>query len=123
MKIFGLHILNKKQIEALKEGAKDFVVTEADKVVAALKNTHIGAVAIQAVHDLEDKDVPGLQKLESVVADVAPLIMEYAAGGGFSAVLSDAEAIARQLAQSVYDDIKKSDLGGIVKSLLKVLGL
>jgi hypothetical protein len=119
IKIFGLTILPTKQLNALKEAAG----TEADRVVAALKQTEIGDAVVDSIKAIDNQALTGQQKFEIVVAEVAPIILRYVQNGGVKAAIGDVEDLGRQLVQSVYNSVKSKGFGKIVSGLVKLLGL
>lgn len=84
--------------------AEALVLSEPQKLVATLKTTSIGAAVTADIHTLKDSTLTGVQKFEQVVANTAPLILKYVTGGG-SAIVADAADVARELVQSLYNDL------------------
>ena len=126
MKIFGLKIVSAKQYDALKSAAiaaGAFIETEADRVVAALKQTSIGDAVVDSIEAIVSADLTGQQKFERVVSEIGPLVLKYVQGGGIKAALDDVDDIARQLVQSVFVSVKSTDFGKLVQQLLRLLGL
>ena len=126
MSLFGLHILNDKQVAALKNAGHQveaYAVSEAAKSVLVLKTTDIGSVVAADIAAVESKTLTGPQKFEQVVVNTAPLVLKYLTGGGVSAAISDVESIARALVQSVFNDTKSTTAGKIGAEILKVAGV
>jgi hypothetical protein len=94
--------------------------TEAEKAVAALKNSSTGAQIVQLVYDAETTDKAGPEKMAAVLADAAPLVLALVTKGGAKAVLADAETLARAVIESVVADLKSTTLASAV---LAALGL
>lgn len=114
MNIFGLHILTKSQVAALKA----FGLSELDKAIVAAKQTELGATVASAIHAAEQTGKTGSEKLSDVLAVVTPAVLDYAAKGGFPALVSDAETFGRQLVESTLSDIKVTGLGKLAAALL-----
>ena len=126
MSFLGIHILSDAAVAHLKASGhqvETFAVNEFDKALAAAKQTEIGTAALKAVHAAEDTTLTGPQKLEQAVAAVAPVVVDYVAKGGLSAVISDAETFARSLVESTLADVKQTKVVGIAQAILKLLGL
>lgn len=119
IKIFGLTIMTKAQLEAVKR----FVSSEFDQAVAAAKQTPIGKAAVDAVHAVEQPGLTGEEKMLRAIAAVAPVVVSYAATGGFKGVASDAEQFARAVIESTLYDVKATRTGSIVMIILRLLGL
>jgi hypothetical protein len=81
-----------------------FALTEPQKLVATLKTTSIGATVAAEIANLRDSAETGAQKFEKALAIAAPLVVKYVAAGP-AAIISDAEGVARELVQSLYNDM------------------
>ena len=104
-----LGFLNAVQLSALHAAGHivtDAGISEGQKLVATLKTTSIGAAVTDDIQALTDKDMTGAQKFEQVVANTAPLVLSYATGGGLPALAVDAGGVARELVQSLFNDLK-----------------
>lgn len=123
MKIFGIRIITDAKFRALKAEAGAFIDTEADKVVAALKQTAIGDAVADSICALKNKDMSGGEKFAAVLAETAPVILGYIKDDGIDAVIDDVEDLARQLVQSVYNDVMSTGFGKIVADIKRLLGL
>lgn len=123
MKIFGIRIISDAKFQAIKAEAEDFIETEADKVVAALKQTEIGDAVADSIRAIKNADLSGQDKFAAVVSEMGPVVLDYVISGGIPAVLDDVEDIARQLVQSVYNDVMSTGFGKLLKDLKALLGL
>lgn len=123
MALFGIHILSSKQIAAIKAEAAGLAMTEAGKAVAILKTTPIGKVVADDIAAIGNKRLSGSQKFEAVVATTAPLILNYVTGGGMKAVAGDAEDLARNLVQSIYNDLQSKTAKKVASFILKMIGV
>ena len=123
MKIFGIRIISDAKFQALKAEAEDFIDTEADKVVAALKQTEIGDAVADSIRAIKDANLSGQEKFAAVVGEIGPVVLDYVISGGIPAVLDDVEDIARQLVQSVYNDVMSTGFGKILADIKRLLGL
>lgn len=123
MSFFGIHILSDAAVAHLKAAGHDvteFVASEADKAVIALKGTSIGATVAADIAAVTDHALTGPQKFEKVLANTLPLVLQYVTGGGFAGVLKDVEDIARGLVQSVFNDTKSTNAGKVAADILKL---
>ena len=102
------------------EAVEHFAESEFDKGIAAAKTTEIGAAAIAAVKTVEDPALSGAEKMAKAVAIVAPVVLSYAAKGGFGGVLADAESFARSLLESTLADVRQTKALGIAQAVLAV---
>ncbi|UAK25510.1 hypothetical protein [Sphingomonas nostoxanthinifaciens] len=84
---------------------EQFALSETQKVVATLKTTSIGATVTADITALKDSTLTGAEKYEQVVANTAPLVLSYVTGGGLASLASDAADVARELVQSLYNDV------------------
>lgn len=105
------------------QAVQTFALSEADKVVAALKTTHIGSAIAADIAAVSNKKLSGSQKFAAVLANTIPLVVTYATGGGIKAAADDVSDIARALVQSVFNDTKSTGAGKIVGDFLKLFGL
>jgi hypothetical protein len=127
MNIFGYTIISNDKLHELEANAeaaaKSWVASEADKVVAQLKTTHIGAAVVTAINDFKSKTMTGSEKFAGVLGQIAPLVLSYAMAGGVPAAIGDVEDLARQLIQSTYNDLQTTGVGKLVTALKGLLGL
>ena len=93
-----------------------FVLTEGQKLVAEVKQTYVGTVAMNVVSALENQQMDGSEKLATVVAAVVPLITKLVASGGVSGAIASVESFALEFAQSVYNDFKADAAAVIAKA-------
>ena len=100
-----------------------FALSEADKVVAALKATDIGKAVADDIKTFSTHNLSGAEKFAAVLGNTIPLVLRYAASGGIAAVAKDAEDIARALVQQVFNDTKSTTAGAFASQLLKLLGI
>lgn len=128
--MFGLVLIRKSEIEDLRAKAAAAAATvlpfwkaEADKAVALLKQTEIGDAVADSIKAISSAELSGREKFEVVVSEIGPQIVSYMIRGGVPAVVSDVEDVARQLVQSVYNDVMSTKAGSIIKAILKVFGL
>lgn len=105
------------------KSVETFALNELDKAVVAAKQTEIGAAAVKAIKTVEAPGKPGPQKLGEAIMIVAPVVVDYIAKGGFSAVISDAEAFARSVIESTLADTKQTKALSIGQAILKLLGI
>lgn len=123
MKLFGLHILTSRQIASIKGEVKEFAVSEADKIVIALKSTEVGAAVAANIKAISSESMTGAQKFEAVLTNTLPILLSYAVGGGVPAAIRDLEDIARALIQSVFNDVQSTSVGRVLGGLIKLLGI
>ena len=126
MKIFGLTILSAAALAHLKEAGHEvetFAISEVQKAVAAAKQTDLGAAVTAAINDATTTVLPVAQRLEKVVADIAPQVVRYVSGGGVTAVIADVESFARELVQSVFNDAKSTKAVTVAQAILSMLRL
>lgn len=130
LKIFGFTLISNADLAELKAAASREIDTivpfwkaEADKVVAALKNTEIGDAVADSIVAISDANLSGAEKFSKVVGEIAPLVLNYVNRGGVNAVIEDVEDLARQLVQSTYNDVMSTGFGKIVRALRDLLGL
>ena len=121
--MFGIRILSSQQLAAIKAEAASLALSEASRAVAALKQSEIGNVVAKDIMVMSASNLTGVQKFEKVVANTAPLLVKYVTGGGFAAVEADVMDIARNLVQSIYNDVRSKTAPNIGKAILKLLGL
>lgn len=119
LRLFGIQIFGSRA----KQIIKDVAVSEVDRAVVALKNTIVGTLVANEVHAITAKDMTGAQKFEAVVESTLPLIHDFATRGGRAMLVHDVEDVARQLVQSVFNDVKSTKAGGIAQIILQLLGL
>ena len=68
IKIFGLTILTSTELASV----KSFALSEATKAVAALKETPVGTAIANAISDIDNANLTGIQKFEKVLSDTLP---------------------------------------------------
>lgn len=100
-----------------------FALTEAQKAVAALKNTLIGSTVAKDIKALSSSTMSGQQKFEAVLTNTLPLITELLSDGGVKRTTKEVEDIGRALVQSVFNDVASSKAAGVASAILKLLGL
>lgn len=100
-----------------------FALTEAQKAVAALKNTLIGSTVAKDIKALSSSTMSGQQKFEAVLTNTLPLITELLSDGGVKKTTKEVEDIGRALVQSVFNDVASSKAAGVASAILKLLGL
>jgi hypothetical protein len=91
-------------LHAAGHAVETFALTEPQKIVATLKTTSIGATVAAEIANLRDSTEAGAQKFTKALAIAAPLVVSYVASGP-AAIVSDAEGVARELVQSLYNDM------------------
>ncbi|WP_404711470.1 hypothetical protein [Sphingomonas sp. MMS24-J13] len=100
--------LNAAQLAALHAAGhvlESRALSAGQQLVATLKGTSIGAAVVGDIKALTDSSLSGAEKFEKVVANTAPLVLQYVVGGGFSTIVGDAKDLARELVQSLYNDV------------------
>lgn len=126
MSINILALIPQSVLDTLKadgQAIEHWAVSEADKVVVTLKqNTGLLGVVANAIQ-LFDKHtaLSGADKMAKVVQMAAPAIIAVLTSGQSAVAVIETEIfdLARQLTQSVYNDIKVTGAGQIAA----VLGL
>jgi hypothetical protein len=93
--------------------------TEAERALAALKNSPTGAQIVRLVHDAEATDKAGPEKMATVLADAAPLVLALVTKGGVQAEVAAVETLARAVIESVVADLKG---GSVAAAVLAALG-
>lgn len=84
-----------------------FVVTEAQKAVIYLKqNEPLVTKTLNIISDLESSSLPGADRMNKLLSDIADEAATIAAEGGFSGLLARGVSDLRQFGQSVFDDFK-----------------
>lgn len=101
---------------------KSLALSEAEKAVSVLKSSEIGAAVVKDIEAASSKTLTGREKFELVVTNAIPLVTRYAMRGGYRGALADAEDIARQLVQAVYNDAKSSTAGKVAAAILAFIG-
>ena len=109
-------IFSKKNITAVIE------LTDAQKAIAALKNTEVGAVAAD-IKALTSSTMSGAEKFEAVVVNTLPLLVDALKAGGITKGLKEVEDIGRAFVQDVFNSTISKKAETIGSLLLKVLGL
>jgi len=94
--------------------------TEAEKALAAVKNSPTGSRITELVRDAEDTGKSGPEKLAAVLADAAPLVLALVTKGGLKAELSAVETLTRSVIESIVADAKAIPLA---RAILVALGL
>ena len=115
---FISHIFDKKT------GAKvaEVALNTLDHAVAAAKATPLGATVLSAVKEAESTTDSGPVKLAKVLGIVTPEVVSYAAKGGVTALIADAETFGKQLIESTLADLKQTGPVAIAEGLRKVFG-
>lgn len=83
-----------------------FAISETQKLVAEVKQTDLGTLALNLVQLLASHDLAGPAKLDAVVAALVPALTALEAKGGLAGLVTSIEDFARELAQSAYNDFK-----------------
>jgi len=105
------------------QSVQAFAMTEAQKAVAALSKTTIGATVAADIASLTNSSLSGAEKFAQVVGNTAPLLASFLTQGGVATAVADAEDVARQLVQSLYNDLQSTKAGSVAKSILALLGI
>ncbi|HZU64958.1 MAG TPA: hypothetical protein VFF98_14830 [Novosphingobium sp.] len=119
IKIFGLTILTSTELASV----KSFALSEATKAVAALKETPVGTAIANAISDIDNANLTGIQKFEKVLSDTLPQLQQLLTAQGLKAELADLEDLGRSLVQTIYNDFKSTTAGTWATSILKLLGI
>lgn len=85
---------------------KSFALTETAKLVAEVKATYVGTVAMNLIQVFDSQEMTAAEKFDAVVTTVVPLINKLVASGGVSKAIVSVEDFARELVQSAYNDLK-----------------
>lgn len=118
--LFGLHIsISTTMLAAL----KSFGLSEFDKAVIAAKKTELGAAVAAIVKAVDDPSLTGAQKMTAALEQAMPVVLDYAARGGFVGVLTDTEAFARSLIESTLSDIRTTATARVATALLGLFGI
>lgn len=117
---FHIGFLTRAQMDAAYAASEGFVMTEVQKAVAALKTTQIGATVAADIAAIENKSMSGVEKMAAVVSNTVPLIVNYLARGGIKAVEADVLSLAKELGQSVFNDVKSTSAGKVAADVLKL---
>ena len=107
MSKFFIGFLSAAQLVALHDAGhavETFALTEPQKLVATLKTTSIGATVAAEVANLKDQSISGAEKFAKALFIATPLVVHYVAAGPAS-IVTDAEGVARELVQSLYNDM------------------
>jgi len=110
-------IFSKKNITAVIE------LTDAQKAIAALKNTEVGAAVAADIKALTSSTLSGPEKFEAVVVNTLPLLVDALKAGGITKGLKEVEDIGRAFVQDVFNSTVSKKAETIGSLLLKVLGL
>lgn len=110
-------IFSKKNVAAVIE------LTDAQKAVAALKNTSVGTAVAADIKALSSSTMTGAEKFEAVVANTLPLVTDLLATGGLKKAETEVADIAREFVQSVFNTVASKKAETIGSLILKVLGL
>lgn len=106
------------------QSIKAFALTEAQKAVAALKTTPIGAIVAADIAALQNARLTGAQKFELVVTNTMPKVVALVSTPGAIAIeVADVESVTRELVQSVFNDAASSKAGSIARLILALLGI
>lgn len=111
-KLFG-----KKTVTAIIE------LTDAQKAVAALKQTEIGSVVAKDIQALSSSTLSGAEKFDAVLKNTVPLVLGLLADGGMKKAETEVTDIARELVQSIFNTVASKKADTIGSLILKVLGL
>lgn len=109
-----------KAFEADGKAVETFIITESQKLVAALKsNTGFLGIVATAIHDVEDGTKTGAQKFEEVVGLAVPELIKIVTSGqsAFAVIETDIFNLAREAVQSVYNDMTGTPAAAILNSL------
>ncbi len=93
-------------LKAAGKAIETFVLSEGQKLVAEVKQTYVGTVALNVISALQSQAMSGDDKLGAVVSAVVPLIQKLISSGGISSAISSVESFALEFCQSVYNDFK-----------------
>jgi len=101
---------------------EQWVVSEADKVVATLKQNKglVGVVANAiSLFETHGGTMSGAEKMAEVVKTAAPAVIAVLTSGqsAFAVIETEIFDLARQLAQSCYNDLKVTTAGQIASAL------
>ena len=94
--------------------------TEAEKALAAVKNSPTGSVIKAAVDAAEASGKSGPEKMAGVLAAAMPLVLALATKGGRQAELAEVETLTRSVVESIVADLKQTS---IATAVLAALGL
>lgn len=101
-----------------------FALTEAQKAVAALKTTPIGAIVASDIAALKNARLTGAQKFELVVTNTMPKVVALVSTPGAVAIeIADVESVTRELVQSIFNDAASSKAATIAQLILTLLGI
>ena len=88
------------------KAVETFALSESQKLVAEVKQTYVGTVAMNVIQALESQEMDTAEKFDAVVTAIVPLIQKLIASGGISGAVASVESFAREVAQSAYNDLK-----------------
>ena len=118
MKIFGIKLpFGKKTVTAILE------LTDAQKAVAALKQTSIGGAVAADIEALSSSTMSGAEKFEAVVKNTLPLIVGFLGDNGLKKGVDEVGDISRELVQSVFNTVASKKAETVGSLILKLLGL
>ena len=90
------------------DGSEGALFTQTQAAIAVLlKDDQLVALAEKAIADVEQANVPLLQRLATAAADVGPGLVAWYATGGVTKELADVSSLATTFTQEVFN-IKKS---------------
>lgn len=120
-----LALIPQSLIDTLKadgHAIEQWVVSEADKVVAQLKqNTGLVGVVANAISLFETHGgtMTGAEKMAEVVKSAVPAVIAVLTSGqsAFAVIETEIFDLARQLGQSVFNDMKVTTAGTIATAL------
>lgn len=95
---------------------ENFVNSEIDQAISALKATDIGTAVANIVSLYTKSNLTGAQKLAAATTDVLPLVLKFAADP--SLILTDVTDIATQLVQSTYNATISTTAGKVATAIL-----
>lgn len=110
-------IFSKKNVATIIE------LTDAQKAVAALKQTEIGAIVAKDIKALSSSTMTGAEKFETVVTTTLPLVVGLLAEGGLKKAETEVADIARELVQSIFNQVASKKAETVGSLILKVLGI
>lgn len=106
------------------KAVKQFVMTEVQKAVTVLKTLPIAATIAADIAALKDARLTSAEKFEHVVANTVPALIALATTkGAIGVVIADAESVARELVQSIYNDTASTKAGTFAQLILKLFGV
>lgn len=126
MSVFGLHLLTDAQYEALKAAGHEvagIVLSDTQHAVALIKaKTDVGKTIAADIAAVKNDSLSALEKFEEVVKTTIPEVERLLAPGGVAEAVADVESIARELVQSVFNDVASTHAGTVAASLIQLVG-